>query len=89
MSNRETMEQLEHRMLAAERLVPVGCGIRHVKSGGEYLVTGHAVRVGDLALMVQYSPRHNTGVVFSREVAAIRAKFVRCDGEEWSEVSDE
>ena len=80
---RETPEQLQERMDAAERLVPKGRIIRHVRTGNEYLVRGHSLRVGDLALMVNYSQRVGPVIVFSREVEGIRSKFVLADGEEW------
>ena len=80
---RETTEQLQERMDSAERLVPKGRIIRHVRTGGEYLVRGHSLRVGDLALMVNYSPRVGPVIVFSRELLGIRSKFVLADGEEW------
>ena len=60
-----------------------GAVIRHVRSGGEYIVVGHALRVGDLAGMVQYQPTTGPVVTFSREAAAIQAKFVRASGDEW------
>lgn len=80
---RETPEQLQERMKAAERLIPKGRFIRHVRTGVEYIVCGHALRVGDLALMVNYSPSYGPVIVFSREVEGIRSKFVLSDGEEW------
>jgi biotin carboxylase len=86
---RETTEQLQARMNAAERLVPAGWFIRHVRTGGEYLVRGHSLRVGDLALMVNYSPRFGPVIVFSRTVDDIRAKFVLAGGNPWPEPSEE
>ena len=80
---RETPDQLLYRMHAADRLVPRHSIIRHVKTGAEYFVRGHSLRVGDLALMVNYSTRPGYDIVFSREVESIRAKFVLADGEEW------
>ena len=80
---RETTEQLMVRMRYAQDLVPQGLVIRHVRTGGEYMVRGHCLRVGDLAPMVNYSPLTGPVVVFSRVVSDIRAKFVRMGGEEW------
>jgi len=85
---RETTEQLQARIATAERLVPAGRFIRHVRTGVEYLVRGHALHVGDLALMVQYSPRFGPVIVFSRDVDGIRAKFVLTGGDEWPEISE-
>ena len=85
---RETTEQLQARMAAAEMLVPAGRFIRHVRTGVEYLVRGHALRVGDLALMVQYSPRLGPVIVFSRDVEGIRAKFVLKSGDEWPDLTE-
>ncbi len=80
---RETPNQLQVRMRAADHLVPKGRLIRHVRTGGEYMVRGHALRVGDLAPMVNYSPSTGPVIVFSRTAPDIRAKFVLVDGEDW------
>ena len=80
---RETPEQLQVRMRAADHLVPQGRFIRHVRTGGEYIVRGHSLRVGDLAPLVNYSPRTGAVIIFSRAVADIQAKFVLSDGEDW------
>jgi hypothetical protein len=79
---RETTQELMVRMQIAEHMVPSGYAIRHVRTGGEYIVHGHALRVGDLTPMVSYSPFLGT-VVFSRAVDDVQAKFVRIDGMEW------
>lgn len=80
---RETPEELQVRMRAANHLVPAGRVIRHVRTGGEYIVRGHSLRVGDLAPLVQYSPLVGPVVVFSRAVADVQAKFVLSDGDAW------
>jgi hypothetical protein len=80
---RETPEQLQARMRAANQLVPAGRCLRHVRTGGEYIVQGHCLREGDLALMVLYRPLTGPCIVFSRTVEGIRAKFVIADGENW------
>ena len=80
---RETTQELMVRMQIAEHMVPSGYAIRHVSTGGEYMVDGHALRVGDLTPMVNYSPRLGPVVVFSRAVEDVQAKFVRIDGMEW------
>lgn len=83
---RETPQELQVRMRAAAHLVPSGCNIRHVKTGGEYIVRGHSLRVGDLAPMVNYSPLTGPVIVFSRVAADVQAKFVRMDGEDWKSI---
>ena len=80
---RETPEELQVRMRAANHLVPAGRIIRHVRTGGEYIVRGHSLRVGDLAPLVQYSPLTGPVIVFSRVVTDVQAKFVISDGEDW------
>ena len=80
---RMTTDELVDRMKIAEKMVPQGFTIRHVRTGQEYMVRGHAMRVGDLELLVQYSPLAGSVVVFSRPVSEIQAKFVRRDGEHW------
>lgn len=85
---RETPEQLQVRMRAANHLVPAGRVIRHVRTGGEYVVQGHALRVGDLAPMVNYRPLTGPAVVFSRTASDIQAKFVISDGEDWPSLSN-
>lgn len=85
-SKRESQSELQIRMQAANHLVPKGIIIRHVRTGGEYIVAGHSLRVGDLAGMVQYRPLTGPVVEFSREAKSIQAKFVRTDGEDWSDI---
>ncbi|MEO0720841.1 MAG: hypothetical protein AAFY43_01695 [Pseudomonadota bacterium] len=80
---RETPEELKARMKDANHLVPVGRFIRHVRTGNEYIVRSHSLRVGDLAPLVNYSPATGTVIVFSQDVAGIQAKFVMSDGEDW------
>lgn len=80
---RETPQELEIRMRCANHLVPQGRVIRHVRTGGEYMVRGHALRVGDLALIVNYAPITGPVIVFSREAFEVQAKFVLSDGDEW------
>ena len=70
-------------MWSAHLAVANGQMIRHVSTGGEYVVRGHSLRVGDLAPLVHYSPLLKGVVVFSRTVEAIQSKFVRMDGEDW------
>lgn len=82
-AKRETTGQLMARMKYAADIVPAGFTARHVKTGGEYMVRGHCLRLGDLEPMVNYSPLTGPVVVFSRPVMDFRAKFVRCDGVEW------
>lgn len=85
---RETPEELQARMRAADHLVPQGRVIRHVRTGGEYMVRGHSLRVGDLALLVQYSPMTGPVIVFSRPVFDVQAKFVLADGQDWPTPDD-
>jgi hypothetical protein len=80
---RETSRQLMIRMMHAQDIVPPGRFIRHVRTGGEYIVKGHSLRVGDLAPMVEYSPLFGPVVVFSRNAHDIRRKFVLMDGDPW------
>jgi len=80
---RESIEELQARMCAANRLVPQGRIIRHVRTGNEYIVRGHALRVGDLVPLVAYSPVSDTVVVFSRALQDIQAKFVMSTGDVW------
>lgn len=80
---RETPEQLQVRMRAANHLVPQGRIIRHVRTGGEYMVRGHSLRVGDLAPLVNYAPVTGPVIVFSRLATDIQAKFVLAAGEDW------
>ena len=84
---RETPRELQIRMRAAAHLVPAGYNIRHVRTGGEYIVRGHSLRVGDLAPMVNYSPMNGPVIVFSRVAADVQAKFVRMDGKEWKSLN--
>lgn len=83
---RETPKQLRMRMLAAQALVPQGRSIRHVRTGGEYIVRSHCLRVGDLAPMANYSPVFGPVIVFSRTAQDIQAKFVLMDGEPWPDL---
>lgn len=83
---RESPQELQIRMQAANHLVPKGIVIRHVRTGGEYIVAGHSLRVGDLAGMVQYRPLTGPVIEFSREATGIQAKFVRADGEDWRDL---
>jgi len=80
---RETPEQLKFRMQMVEHMVPAGSLIRHVRTGGEYIVAGHCLRVGDLGLMVNYRPRTGPVITFSREATAVQSKFVLMSGDEW------
>lgn len=83
---RETPQELQVRMRAAEHMVPAGKHIRHVRTGGEYVVRGHCLRVGDLMPMVNYSPLTGSVIVFSRAAQEVQSKFVRMDGEDWKSV---
>ena len=80
---RETPEQLQARMKFAMDRVPQGQIIRHARTGGEYMVRGHALRAGDLFPMVNYSPVTGPVVVFCRTITDIQAKFVFADGRDW------
>jgi hypothetical protein len=82
---KETMEQLQQRMVIARKLLPEGV-IRHVKTGGEYMVKGYSLRVSDLELMGNYSPLNTPTVVFSRPISEIQARFVQVNGEDWGDV---
>jgi hypothetical protein len=84
--NRETTQELMARMRIAEHLVPAGYAIRHVRTGGEYMVRGHSLRVGDLTPMVSYSPLTGPVIVFSRAAQDVQRKFVRVDGNEWKSI---
>jgi len=83
---RETPQELQLRMQAAEHLVPTGKHIRHVRTGGEYVVRGHCLRVGDLMPMVNYAPLTGPVIVFSRAARDVQSRFVRMDGEDWKSV---
>lgn len=80
---RETERQLQVRMLAAEHMVPKGYRIRHVRSGAEYMVHSHALRIGDLETLVNYASIAGPMIMFSRKLSEVQAKFVRVDGEDW------
>jgi hypothetical protein len=80
---KETTQELTVRMQIAMHMVPTGYAIRHVRTGSEYMVQGHALHVGDLTPMVSYCPLADPVVVFSRAVKDVQAKFVRIDGKEW------
>ena len=82
---RETMDQLRGRMEMAHSVVPYGLTIRHVRTGGVYLVRGQTVRAEDLEMMVTYRPRNTESVHFSRTLTEILAKFVRVDGKSWAQ----
>ena len=81
---RLTDDQLMKLMIVSQDMVPAGYVIRHVRTGAEYMVRGHALRVGDLGLLVNYSPLTGPVVIFCRTAADIRAKFVRSDGKAWT-----
>jgi len=83
---RETPEELSLRMKAAQHLVPAGYAIRHVRTGGEYIVRGHSLRVGDLMPMANYSPLTGPVIVFSRAAEDVQKKFVRIDGKDWKSI---
>lgn len=80
---RLSSDELMVRMQAAENMVPQGYAIRHVKTGGEYMVKSHSLRVGDLMPLVNYAPLVGPVVVFARAVTEVQSKFVRVDGKEW------
>jgi len=86
---RLTTDQLVDRMRVAQTTVPEGFVIRHVRTGYDYMVRGHSLRVGDLELLVQYSPLFGPIVIFSRTLSEIQAKFVRHDGQRWALVHDD
>jgi len=86
---RLTTDQLTDRMKIAQTIVPQGFVIRHVRTGYDYMVRGHSLRVGDLELLVQYSPLFGPIVIFSRTLSEIQAKFVRHDGQRWALVHDD
>jgi len=80
---RETPEELHERMQEAEKLVPRGRLIRHVKSGGQYVVRGHSLREDDLEALVNYSPRIGLVIVFSRPLKEVQDRFVLWNGQDW------
>lgn len=80
---RESIEELQVRMAQAETLAPEGHFIRHVKSGGIYMIRGHSLRESDLEALVEYSPQHGPVVLFSRPLSEVRARFVLVNGEQW------
>ena len=82
---RETPEELQQRIADADRKLPQGRFIRHVKSGGEYLVCGHTLRESDLETLVIYSPKFEPAFSFARPLQEVIAKFVLSDGEQWTE----
>lgn len=72
------------RMEAANRMVPKGHAIQHVRSRAFYMVRGHSLRSSDLEMMVHYVPQSvDGGVMFSRSAVEIQEKFVRVSGEPW------
>lgn len=80
---RLNMDQLRTRTEDAGSVAPYGLVIRHVRTGGVYLVRGHTLRAEDLEMMVTYRPRNTESVHFSRALTEILAKFVRVDGKSW------
>ena len=82
---RETHDELQARIQAADNLVPAGRFIRHIRTGNEYLVRGHSLRSNDLTALVLYSPKYGPSIVFSREVGDVLTKFELSDGERWPE----
>lgn len=77
---RETTQELEARITAAnEKAVPLE-DYRHVKSGVVYLVLFNSLSADDLSAQVQYRRRGQVGaVVFSRPIEDFLAKFVKVE----------
>lgn len=81
---RKTMAELAAEISEAETRYCFNT-IRHVKSGGEYVITGAHFREHDMALSVEYSPVDEDGyhkVYFSRSIdeMAFGTRFVFTGG---------
>lgn len=80
---RETHDELWSRLEKAHVSAPCGKVIRHVKSGDLYRIRAHSLRESDLEVLTSYSPGNRPGVLFSRPLADVRARFVYVETGEW------
>lgn len=65
MSERKTLEQLTAEISAHDHWI--GADVEHLKSGGQYRITGLHFREHDMALSVEYRPI-GSQVKFSRSI---------------------